>query len=41
VGVKDHPQDTGAAFQGEWVVLEGDVGMSVGLVSVWGKECDC
>ena len=41
MGVKHHPQDAGAAFQREWVVVEGDVGVSVGLVSVGGEEGDC
>ena len=39
--VKHHPQDAGAAFQGERVVLEGDVWVIVGLEGVWGEEGDC
>ena len=29
MSVEHHPQDTGAAFQGQWSVTEGDMWVSV------------
>ena len=40
MGIKYHPQDSGAAFQGERYVSEGDVWMSVGLLVMGGEKGD-
>ena len=38
MSIEYHPQDAGAAFKWKGSITEGDVGMSVGLVSVGGEE---